>query len=304
MSLMTENMITPTSGWRSRMIRSASSPPMPGICTSSSTRSMAVVRSFARPSSPDEAMTAFIPPFSMMKWALWRMVASSSTMRMVGIANQVQTQPLTRLRRARLPRLYHPDDSHQEKERYYTCPHQRLGHRRLEAPEEVDARQPARQVDEAMQSLPVAEPEALLPALRGGDGERQEKHPGRHAHCNEGPLDDVLADLAEVEPLIEARVREQVQAGVEEAEVAEQLSDPDGPVDLEENLRGRAGEGEHEENEGVETQPIEHFGNGVRAQIIAEEAPSQPGERQKASRERRRDEPLLFQKNFLRSMPA
>src|SRR5437764_6818520 len=160
MSLMTENMITPTSGWRSRISRSASSPPIPGICTSSSTRSTAVVRILASPSSPEEAMTAFMPPFSMMKWAFWRMVASSSTMRMVGIAH---------------PRLYHPSNPDQEKECDQPRPEQGFAHGGLEPPEEMDARQPPRHVDQPVQALPVAEAEALLPSLGGGDGEREEK---------------------------------------------------------------------------------------------------------------------------------
>jgi len=67
MSFSTEHMITPTSGWRSRMIRSASRPPIPGICTSSSTRSKAVVRMRCNASSPEEAIADFIPPLSRMK---------------------------------------------------------------------------------------------------------------------------------------------------------------------------------------------------------------------------------------------
>src|SRR3954463_8289491 len=217
MSLSTEHMITPTSGCRSRMIRSASRPPIPGICTSSSTRSKAVVRIRCSASSPDEAIDDFIPPFSRMKRIFWRRFASSSTIRMVtarGISG----------------RLYHPralscrvHDAHEQQYGDGAHPGDRLDPGRLEPEQEMEAREPAAQVHQPVQSLPAAKPEAALPALRRRHRERQEQQPRRHPEEDELVLHDVGGDGADVESLVEHGIGEQVKGGVEETEVAKQL---------------------------------------------------------------------------------
>src|SRR5207248_3002241 len=224
MSLSTEHMITPTSGCRSRMMRSASRPPMPGICTSSSTRSNAVVRIRCRASSPDEAIDDFIPPFSRMKWMFWRRFASSSTIRMLAAGEDISR------------RLYHPrpptrrfHGPHQQERPDHPHPGQGLQTRRLEPEQKMTARQAAGQVHQPVEPLPAAEAEAPLPALRGSDGERQQQQPGAHAEEDELVLEHVVRDGVKVESVVDDRVGEQMQAGVEEAEVAQKVADPDRP---------------------------------------------------------------------------
>src|SRR5205823_5128180 len=298
MSLSTEHMITPTSGCRSRMMRSASSPPMPGICTSSSTRSNAVVRIRCRASSPEEAIDDFIPPFSRMKWMFWRRFASSSTIRMLAAREDISW------------RLYHPRPpprrfhrAHQQKRADHSHPGQRLEPRRLEPEQEMEARQPTGQVHQPVEALPAAETEAPLPALRGRDGERQQQEPRPHPEKDELVLEDVLGDGVNVEPLIDHRVGEQMQASVEEAEVAEELADPDRPVPTEQDLRRGTGEREREQHERDVPEVVEERLDGVGPQARGDELDGEP-ERGHAARGERCGDQRLLQHNFLTSTPA
>ena len=102
-------------------------------------------------------------------------------------------------------------------------------------------------------------------------------------------LEDVLGDGVNVEPLIDHRVGEQMQAGVEEAEVAQRLADADGPVDLEEDLRGRAGERQHQQHESVEAEAVLDFGDGIGAQVVPQRPLAKPSQRKQASKKESRD---------------
>src|SRR5438552_11316199 len=279
MSFSTEHMITPTSGWRSRMIRSASSPPMPGICTSSSTRSKAVVRMRCRPSSPEEAIADFIPPFSRMKWMFWRMLGSSSTIRMLA-SRDISS------------RLYHRSrrEAREEQQRDQGHPGQGLQPRRLEAQEEMEAGQPAGQVDDAVQALPAAEAEPLLPAFGGGDRERQEQRPGGHAEKDELVLGHVADDLVEIQTLIEDGEGEQVERGIEEAEIAQKLADADRPVPAEEDLHRRARQRQHQQHERQVPEVVEQRLDRVGAQPDREVLHDDPEQRHTAGRESERDQ--------------
>src|SRR5919201_1507123 len=285
MSFSTEHMITPTSGWRSRMIRNASSPPMPGICTSSRTRSKAVVRMRCSASSPDEAIDDFIPPFSRMKWMFWRRFASSSTIRMLAAREDISW------------RLYHPrppprrlEDADQQQHGDHRHPGDGLDTRRLEPEQEMEARQPARQVHQSVQPLPAAKSQPALPPAGRGDGERQQKHPGPHAQEDELVLEDVPGEGVQVEALVDDRVGEQVQTGVEEAEVAEQLADAQGPVPAEEDLRRRTGQGQREQDESHVSEAVEELLDRIGPEAGREQLDREPDQRRAAERERRGDQ--------------
>src|SRR5437763_2541091 len=288
MSLSTEHMITPTSGCRSRMMRSASNPPIPGICTSSSTRSKAVVRIRCSASSPEDAIDDFIPPFSRMKWMFWRRFASSSTIRMLAAREDISR------------RLYHPrpaprrlHHAHEQERADDADPGDGLQPRRLEPEQEMEARQPPGQVHQPVQPLPAAKAQPPLPSLRRGDRERKQQEPGADPEKDELVVEHVLRDGAEVEALIDHRIGEQMQAGVEEAEVTEELPNPDRPFPPEQDLRRRAGEGERQQHEGNVPEAVEERLDGVGAEVRGEELDAEPEQRHATGRERCRDERLL-----------
>ena len=143
------------------------------------------------------------------------------------------------------------------------------------------------------EALPAAESEAPLPALCGRDGERQQQQPGAHSEKDELVLEDVLRDGANVEALIDHRVGEQMQAGVEEAEVAEELADPDRPVPTEQDLRRGTGEREREQHERDVPEVVEERLDGVGPQARGDELDGEPERGHAARGERSGDQRLL-----------
>jgi hypothetical protein len=89
-SLTTETMITPTSGWPSRMSRSTSSPLIPGSCTSSSITSTGDLRSSCSASSPVGAVSGIMPAERTMASMVWRMLGSSSTTSTVAVRDMAR----------------------------------------------------------------------------------------------------------------------------------------------------------------------------------------------------------------------
>src|SRR5947209_20453892 len=83
-----------------------------------------------------------------------------------------------------------------------------------------DARD-SRDVGQAVELLPALAAEALNHLVSGGDGERQHREEGEHADEYEPALLHVLRDGAQVEPVDEPDVGEEVERAVEEGVEAE-----------------------------------------------------------------------------------
>ena len=137
----------------------------------------------------------------------------------------------------------------------------------------------ARKIGKPVQGLPAPEAEPLHPALRRGHGERQQTAPGGEADRDEPALDDVLADRPEVEPLIDPDVRREMHRGIEEGEQPEHPPDPQRPFPSGDELERRASERAEEEDERVEAQPVQHFGDGIGTEAAAHRATGEPEQR-------------------------
>src|SRR5205085_5792935 len=87
-----------------------------------------------------------------------------------------------------------------------------------------------REVREPVKLLPALAAEPLYHLVGGGDGERDHRREGEHADEYETSARNVLHDGAQVEPLVEADVGQQMQRAVEERVEAEHASEAYEPL--------------------------------------------------------------------------
>src|SRR5437773_12523757 len=95
------------------------------------------------------------------------------------------------------------------------------------------------EIRQTMEALPPDETQLPHGAVRRGERQRDEEHPGGEAYIDELALYDIGENGVEAEVLVESDVGADVQAGVEEGEEAQHPPDADRPRPVGEHAQRR-----------------------------------------------------------------
>jgi hypothetical protein len=121
-----------------------------------------------------------------------------------------------------------------------------------------------------MKHLPALSAETANPAGSGSKRQRDQQNKSKKADGDKRPLGDVFPHGGQIEGLVGAEIREEVQADVKKSEKAEHAAETDEIGKVEELAERRDAESEDEEAERPVTGGMLEKFDGVGAQLVAQ----------------------------------
>ena len=145
----------------------------------------------------------------------------------------------------------------------------------------VDYAADGRDIDKAVEHLPVLAAETTDPTCSGSDCEGNQENKRGEADGDEGTLGDVFEHAGEIEGLVGTDVGEEVQADVGEGEEAEHAAKANEVRKIEESAQRRDSESDEEEAEGpIACEVLEEF-HGIGTELAVEGARGKEAKRRK-----------------------
>ena len=114
-----------------------------------------------------------------------------------------------------------------------------------------------------VEPLPPRVPHPPHRALRRCHRENGKREQGAEADQDELPLCDVGEHRGEVEELVDPEIEAEVKGAVREGEQPEHPPDAKRPLDLEDEMKRRAGEGCEQERQRPEPEPVQDLRDGI-----------------------------------------
>src|SRR5579885_1832646 len=174
---------------------------------------------------------------------------------------------------------------------------QRLAPVGLDEPVVVDDSGDGRDVDESMKNLPAATTEAANPAGGGSQRKRDQQDESEKADGDEGALIDVLPHVAEVEGLVGAKIREEVQADVEKREQAEHAAKPYELGKIEDFSQRSHRQRENEKKQSPVAGGVLKRFDGIGTEVALQRAEAKRKKRDKANEKHQRLCPLAAEES-------